>query len=341
MNAQRIERWGGAVALLVAVTGVAWLLRSVLTLSNFITIYILVVLVLAIRSGTRVAVMVSFISFLCINFFLVSPYYTFLISDPREVIDLVVFLAAALLVGRLAANARYRERTSQQFEEADRLKTALLRSVSHDLRTPITIIKTSAANLQRLGDGLSADERRELSQAIEGEADQLDRLIGDLLDLSRLEAGALTLNCQDNSLEEVAGDVAARAYERSKQERIALSFADSLPLVAFDYGLIRQALTNLVENALRYEPSARKVELRGEIAGETACLLVINHGPNITETERVHLLEPFYRGEHGHIGLGLPIAGGIVAAHHGRLLVEDTPGGGATFIITLPMRKEP
>ncbi|NUQ04267.1 MAG: DUF4118 domain-containing protein [Anaerolineae bacterium] len=139
MNAQRIERWGGAVALLVAVTGVAWLLRSVLTLSNFITIYILVVLVLAIRSGTRVAVMVSFISFLCINFFLVSPYYTFLISDPREVIDLVVFLAAALLVGRLAADARYRERTSQQFEEADRLKTALLRSVSHDLRTPITI----------------------------------------------------------------------------------------------------------------------------------------------------------------------------------------------------------
>ncbi|MBL8157826.1 MAG: histidine kinase, partial [Anaerolineae bacterium] len=173
-------------------------------------------------------------------------------------------------VGRLAANARYRERTSQQFEEADRLKTALLRSVSHDLRTPITIIKTSAANLQRLGDGLSADERRELSQAIEGEADQLDRLIGDLLDLSRLEAGALTLNCQDNSLEEVAGDVAARAYERSKQERIALSFADSLPLVAFDYGLIRQALTNLVENSLRYDPSARKVELRGEIAGETA-----------------------------------------------------------------------
>ncbi|MBK8026788.1 MAG: DUF4118 domain-containing protein [Chloroflexi bacterium] len=337
MNTQRFIDWAVPFLLLAAVTCAAWVVRSVLTLTNFITIYLLVVLVLAIRSGTRVALVGAFISFLSINFFLIAPYYTFLIADPLEVIDLVIFLVTAVLVGQLAASARYRERTSQQFEEADRLKTALLRAVSHDLRTPITIIKTSAANLRRLGDGLSQTERLELSQAIEAEADHLDRLIGNLLDLSRLEAGALTLDSQPNSLEEVAGDVAAQAFQRTGEERIALTFPEDLPLVRFDYGLIRQALTNLVDNSLRYEPYDSRVELRGEVSTGQARLRVINHGPNLTADDRVHMLEPFYRGTGGHIGLGLPIANGIVAAHHGQLLVEDTPGGGATFVIHLPV----
>lgn len=450
---QRVSVSLQLIVLLVAVTIGAWLLRGVLTLANFTTIYILVVLVLAIRCGTRIAVLGAVLSFLCINFFLVHPYYTFIVADPREVIDLVVFLFVAVIVGQLAARERRgaheaqqrateqetlyhltravnqratsegvceallstvrddlgavqvavlpnstadvaqdrakhyvllqadqqvygtlavgfdgpvngdtlrllntctsqaamalrriqlaeQARKSEQFEEADRLKTALLQAVSHDLRTPITIIKTSANNLRQLGERMSASERGELVEAIEQETDHLDGLIGNLLDLSRLQAGAVTLNSQSNSLEEVSGDVAAYAFQRLKQERIRLVFPDDYPLVRFDYGLMRQALTNLVDNALRYEPAESQIVLRGTLAGQEARLWVINHGENISDDMRARLMEPFFRGKSGHIGLGLAIAKGIVEAHHGRLWVEDTPGSGATFVIALPLESE-
>lgn len=445
-----LEVWGYTACVVTVVTILAWLLRAHLTIANFTVIYVLVVLVLAIQRGTRVALAAAFISFLCINFFLIQPYYTFLVADPREVLDLIVFFIVAALAGQLAARARQqayeaqqrafeqetlyhltrsmnqittpheiqavlmqviktnleareayvlpeapstepsdttmhyvlldvgdkvygtvcvafdgpysrekirllgtcvaqaamalnrvelteRARRSQQFEEADRLKTALLHAVSHDLRTPITIIKTSANNLRTLDDRLSKAERVESAEIIEQEADQLDRLVGNLLDMSRLRAGALTLNATPNSLEEVAGDVAAQVYQRLKQQRIVLKFVDDLPLVCFDYGLILQALTNLVDNALRYEPPESQIELCGCADETEARLLVVNHGETMTAEERDHLMEPFYHGKRGHTGLGLAIAKGVVEAHRGRLQFEDTPGGGATFMIVLPL----
>ena len=441
------------VVLISTVTFGAWLLRGTLTLANSTLIYILVVLVLAIQRGTRVALAAALVSFLCINFLLVQPYYTFVVADPREVLDLIVFFMVAALAGQLAARAHQeahaarqrayeqeilyrltrsfnqlatndgvyaalvdvlkadlgtreayilpyesgqvsadstihylllqtdsnfygtlcaafdtpptqekvrllntcasqaamalnridlteRARKSEQFEEADRLKTAILRAVSHDLRTPLTIIKSSASNMHTLGERLSPSQRAELSETIEHETDRLDRLVGNLLDMSRLHAGAMTLNCQPNSLEEVAGDVAAQVFKRLKRERIRLNFPDDLPLVSFDYGLLTQSLTNLVENALRYEPPDQQIELSGFIAGDAARLMVSNHGDSIAAEERKRIMEPFYRGENGQTGLGLAIAKGIVEAHQGRLWVEDTPHGGATFFIALPLKKE-
>jgi two-component system sensor histidine kinase KdpD len=232
-----------------------------------------------------------------------------------------------------------RARKSAQFEEADRLKTAILRAVSHDLRTPITIIKSSASNLHTLGERLSPTQQAELTETIEQETDRLDRLVGNLLDMSRLHAGAMSLNSEPNSIEEVAGDVAAQVYQRVKQERIRLNFPDNLPLVNFDYGLIAQALNNLVENALRYEPSDKQIELQGCMSEGELRLLVINHGETIQADERERIMEPFYHGKTGQVGLGLAIAKGIVEAHRGKLWVEDTPGGGATFIVALPIEE--
>jgi two-component system sensor histidine kinase KdpD len=165
-------------------------------------------------------------------------------------------------------------------------------------------------------------------------------MVGNLLDMSRLQAGALQLNSRLNALEEVTGDVAARVWQLTHEERIKIVFPDAMPLVPFDYGLVLQALTNLVDNALRYEPPGKQVEIRGSIQDKVAQLAVINHGPTITAEERGHLMEPFYHGKDGHVGLGLPIARGIIEAHHGQLKLEDTPGGGATFVITLPLAAE-
>lgn len=448
-------RSGYAFALLlIALTTLALsLLRASLTPANFSLIYLLAVLMTAIRWGIGPSLFAATLSFICFNFFLIQPLYTFLIYDSRELLDLIVFFAVAVVTGQLAARARAeaenarqrareqmilfklsstfnqlmttedihaaltrtlrddlgavdarvlpaaspalpadatlfylplrtdstiygtlcaafdqpltgvqlrlvetcanqaamalhridlieRARRSKTFEEADRLKTALLHAVSHDLRTPITIIKTSAHNLRTLHASLPDEEQVEMLEAVENEADTLDTLVGNLLDLSRLRAGALTLNVQLNDLEEVAGDVAARIYQRLGQERIRIVFPEETTLVPFDYGLILQALTNLVENALRYEPPESCIEIIGTVLPGEARLAVANHGPSISPQERAQIMEPFYTGKDGHIGLGLPIAKGIVEAHRGRLWVDDTPGGGATFTFSLPLAEQ-
>src|SRR5690606_24394973 len=112
-----------------------------------------------------------------------------------------------------------------------------------------------------------------------------------------------------------------------------LVFPNDMPLVAFDYGLALQALTNLVENALRYEPAESQIELRGLATGAEARLAVVNHGPDLTAEERARITEPFFHGKQGKTGLGLAIAKGIIEAHHGRLQIDTTPGGGVTFVI--------
>ncbi|MCC6614245.1 MAG: DUF4118 domain-containing protein [Anaerolineae bacterium] len=442
-----------AVVSVIGLTLIQLPLRDLFTIANVTMVFLLLVVIMAVTRGTGPAFVTAFASFVSINYFFVQPLHTLLVADPREVLDLIVFLVVAAIAGRLGARARQQARTaqqraheqsilyaltralnqltseteiyatltrlmcddlgavkadllpftteaaaddltthylllqtsehvygtlrvafrssleeprldllntcavqaamalqrielaerarkSQQFEEADRLKTALLHAVSHDLRTPITIIKTSASNLRQFGDTLPATERVEIAETIESEADQLDRLVGNLLDMSRLKAGALRLSTGLNSLEEVAGDVAARAWQLHKQERVKIVFPDDMPLVNFDYGLLLQALTNLVDNSIRYEPPESAVEIRGEVAGKEILLKVVNHGETISPEMKVQIMEPFYRGREGRIGLGLPIAQGIIEAHHGKLRIEDTPGGGATFVIVLPAQEK-
>jgi two-component system sensor histidine kinase KdpD len=242
---------------------------------------------------------------------------------------------ASAALERIELNERARK--AHSYQEADRLKTALLHSVSHDLRTPITIIKTSASNLLELHSKLTEPERMEISRTIESEADHLNKMVGNLLDISRLKAGALKINDAWNDLEEVAGDVAARTWQLTHRERIKMRFPDRMPLVRFDYGLVLQALSNLVENSLRYEPADSKIEIVGSFQEGEARVSIINHGPNLLPEERELIWEPFYHGREGNIGLGMAIARGIIEAHKGRLWVEDTIGGGVTFIFSLPV----
>ena len=225
---------------------------------------------------------------------------------------------------------------SSGFEQADKLKTALLHAVSHDLRTPITIIKTSAENLLKLEHHLSPEERQETLEGIENAADHLNTMVGNLLDLSRLEAGAMPISQDWNALADIAGDVAARMWELYRDERIRLLFPPDMPPVRCDFGLMLQALGNVVENALRYEPTGSMIDVRGSYYPSEVRVAVIGHGVRIPPGQRERIMEPFNRQENGHPGLGLAISKGIVEAHHGRIWVEDTPGGGATFIVALP-----
>jgi two-component system, OmpR family, sensor histidine kinase KdpD len=335
-------RYGVALLITAVVTLILWLLRDVLTLANFALVYLLAILVSAIWLGTGPSLLVVVTTFFAFNFFLIRPYYNLTIEDPRELLDFLVFILTAIIAGQLAAYARQqskRAQRSQVLEEADRLKTILLHAVSHDLRTPLTIIKTSADNLLNLYDRLSPAEQKEMIRTIEHETDQLNALVGNLLDLSRLKAGAMVMRRQWNSLAEIAGDVAARAWTLNQSQRVQLYFPDEMPLVCCDYGLILQALNNIVENVLRYEPPSSQVEVRGAYSGSEIRLSVINHGPDIPAAEKERIMEPFYHAADGRVGLGLAISYEIMQLHHGRLWVEDTAGGGATFVMLLPRQK--
>jgi two-component system, OmpR family, sensor histidine kinase KdpD len=225
-------------------------------------------------------------------------------------------------------------------EELDRLRTALLNSVSHDLRTPLASIKASASSLLDHEVDWSEQERDEFLVTIDEEADRLTRLVHNLLDMSRIEAGALDPRMEETSLAEIAGSVVHRLRSRCSQ-RVDVSVPDSVPPVLADPVLLEQVVTNLLDNAIRYGCGSM-IALVGRQVDESVELRVIDHGPGIPEPERERVFDQFYRLKGGGkrpegTGMGLSISRGIVAALHGHLRVETTPGGGATFVLTLPV----
>ncbi|HEY0997918.1 MAG TPA: ATP-binding protein [Gemmatimonadaceae bacterium] len=220
---------------------------------------------------------------------------------------------------------------AEALHEADRLKDELLSAVSHDLRTPLTSIKATAHEI-----ALAGDERGEL---IEGEADRLNRYVTNLLDLSRLNAGAVPVHLELVPVEEVAGALLQEvsALPGGAALRVELAGDDALLVGRLDLVLTLRALVNLVENALRHSPG--DVMLRVRRAGGEVRFEVLDRGPGIPAADRARLFEPFQRGasQRGDgAGLGLPIARRLVEAQGGTLEVEDREGGGTAFTVRLP-----
>jgi two-component system, OmpR family, sensor histidine kinase KdpD len=223
-------------------------------------------------------------------------------------------------------------------QETDRLRTALLNSVSHDLRTPLASIKASASSLLEREVRWSDEERDEFLGTINTETDRLTRLVHNLLDMSRIEAGALDPRLMESSVAELVGPVVRRSRAASRQ-RVEVDVPDELAPVLADPVRLDQVLTNLLDNARAYA-EASPVQVVARQAGGTIELRVVDHGPGIPVSEQERVFDQFYRVEGGRrpggTGMGLAICRGIVQAHGGSLRVEATPGGGATFVLTLP-----
>ncbi len=257
---------------------------------------------------------------------------------------LATFANQAALAVEQGRQEEERART-RALEETDRLRTALLNSVSHDLRTPLASIKASASSLLDPEVHWDERERQEFLHTIDEEADRLTRLVHNLLDMSRIEANALDPRLEETSLAEIAGSVVRRvrssASGGSTGQRVDVHVPDSIPPVLADPVLLEQVLANLLDNAVRYAEGSPIAVTARELHGSVE-LRVIDHGPGIPEPERERVFDQFYRLKGGGrrpegTGMGLSICRGIVAALRGGLRVETTPGGGATFILTLPV----
>jgi two-component system sensor histidine kinase KdpD len=250
----------------------------------------------------------------------------------------------ALLAGYAAqaAAALDRERLRTQAAQAEalaegnRMRTALLAAVSHDLRTPLASIKASVSSLRQTDVEWSEADQADLLATIEQNADRLDALIGNLLDMSRLHTGSLQPFLRPTAIDEVA-PVALLGLDDSL--RLDMAVPDGFPLVLADPGLLERVLANLFTNALRYSPAARPPELHAELADDTVLLEVVDHGPGVPDEQKERIFEPFTRvgDRHPGVGLGLAVAKGFAEAMGGRIMAADTPGGGLTVRITLPV----
>ncbi|HTE83147.1 MAG TPA: ATP-binding protein [Dehalococcoidia bacterium] len=264
------------------------------------------------------------------------------LSDDRERL-LEAFAdeaAAAIQRGSLAASAQ----TAALLQETDRLRSSLLSSVSHDLRTPLTSIKTSVANLMSREVKWSDTAREEFLSAIDHEADRLTRLVTNLLDLSRIEAGVLRLDLDWNDLDELLRNAIYRTEQSMPDRPIRLELDAVLPLLRFDYVQVDRVVANLLDNAVKYSPPASPIDVRVRIEPERVTIGIHDRGSGIPARDRARVFDAFYRSERrdrstGGSGLGLAICRGVVEAHGGKIWAAS--GDGAALLFTLPREPLP
>jgi len=242
----------------------------------------------------------------------------------------------ALLAAALEREALTREVVeTRALRRSDEIKTAVLRAVSHDLRSPITAIVASADALA--SPALDDDERRELAAGVTREGARLARLIDKLIELSRLQAGAAQPQRDWCSVEELLREAAASAGLGPEQLKLVVD--RDLPLMHADAGQLERAFANLLENALRYS-AGQPVSVRARVSGGRLLVRVVDRGPGIALADQDRIFEPFFRADGGHSpgsGLGLAIVKGFVEANGGRVHVESLPGQGTSFVVALPL----
>jgi K+-sensing histidine kinase KdpD len=257
-----------------------------------------------------------------------------LFAEDRKLLTRLARAAARAWEGQQLAGEAAQAR---QLAEVDRLRSALLAAVGHDLRTPLSGIKAAVSSLRQRDVSWSPAEQGELLATIEESADRLDDLIANLLAMSRLQAGALSVSLRPVVLDEIV----AKALTGVRTAEVAVHVPDDLPLVMADSGLLERVIANLVDNACRFSPNGVPVRIHAAVGDATVWLSVADSGPGVPDADLDRIFAPFQRlSDHrsdGGVGLGLAIASGFTQAMHGTLVPSPTPGGGLTMTVTLPV----
>src|SRR5713101_2029567 len=248
--------------------------------------------------------------------------------------------AVAIERAQLAAEAR----RAQVLQETERLQSALLNSISHDLRTPLAAVTGALSTLVENGNALDEATRRELLETAREAAQRLNRLVGDLLDMTRLQGGALRLRRAPADIQDLIGTSLSQLGDAVTGRKIEVDVAPNIPLVSVDFALITRVLANIVENAVKYSPPEAPITIRARAVGGNLEIMVADRGPGVLESDLVQMTGKFRRGRSGAnngTGLGLAICRGFVEAHGGRVTVENRPGGGLNVFFTLPLDESP
>jgi K+-sensing histidine kinase KdpD len=373
-----------AAAVVAALTAALKLLGGRVNSTTVALALLLAVLFIAARMESGPALVASVLAMLCFNFFFLPPFGTLHIAEPDNWVALAAFLLTAVIAGQLSTRARHRaeeaeagrleierlyeelrnafERAShaEALRQSERLKSALLDAVTHDIRTPLTSIKASVTTLLdelrgKRYDGqavtLGAESRLEMLEVINEESDRLNRFVEGLIELARIEAGELRLRLRWGAVDEVFAAALSRAEPLTRDHAVSVELEDGLPAVRVDPHAVAEVVYTLVDNAAKYSPPGTPIRVEARRAeGEMIRIAVEDEGRGIPEDLRERVFDKFFRATRdgdagGHspagTGMGLAIARGIVEAHGGRVWAEGRAGGGGTRVaFTLPIGDE-
>lgn len=268
----------------------------------------------------------------------VSAPISGLTVDQERLIGAYIDLAAVAIEGIRLADELH---DAQVFKATEKLQTALLNAISHDLRTPLVSVIGTLSSLQEEEIGLDDATKKNLIQVAREEADGLNHLITNLLDESRIEAGAIKLSRQPAEVQDLVGATLEQLKTRIGARSIKIDIPFETPFVSVDFGLIVQTLANIVDNGLKYSPADSPIEIRARQAGQELCIQIADHGIGIPEQDLPRIFDKFYRIKRPDnvtgTGLGLSISKGIVEVHGGHIKAENNPGGGTIITLTLPI----
>jgi two-component system sensor histidine kinase KdpD len=334
--------WALGATLVCTLLGLA--LSPHADLVNLALVYLLAVVGIALRFRRGPVVAATILGVAAFDYFFVLPSGTFHVDDPQYLLTFGLMLAVGLIVSWLTDTARARAQAQAEASiqaETERIRNALLSSISHDLRTPLAVIAGASSSLAEGGERLDAAERSALAKSIFRESQEMSELVAKVLQMTRLESGKLTLERDWCSLDEIAGSVLLRLKERLADHLMMVDLPDDLPLVRVDGALIEQALANLLENAARHTPARTLIRLRAQVEGGEMIVSVEDFGPGLPEGELSQLFDKFRHGRRGGVGLGLAICRAIIALHGGRIWAERLPGVGTAFRFALPLEPSP
>jgi K+-sensing histidine kinase KdpD len=346
-----------ATAVVAAAALLCTALRGILPVASLALVFVCAVLMVAVRSSKTVAVFAALLSSLIYNYLFTEPRLTLRISSPGDIAAVVTFLLAALAVGHLAG--RQREQlmrlrvalanleTSRVESETERLRAALLSSVSHDLRSPLASVIGAASSLTAYGETLGEEDRRALLESIRSESERLDRYIQNLLDMTRLGSGPMKLQRDWVGLEEILGSAETRLRKQFPSVHLEDDIEPGLPPLFVHAALVEQALFNVLENAAKVSPDGAPIRVRARRESGTLTIDVVDRGPGIPEEERKRIFDLFFSSPRGDraprgSGLGLTIVRGMIGAHGGKVTAaEGDSGVGTTIRMTLPLNDLP
>lgn len=334
-------RYAASLMIVAGWTGFVKLVFPHIELVNLVMTYLLANVLIAVQYGQGPSIVSAVLSVAAFDFFFVPPHLTFAVADTKYFVTFFIMLAVTTITSRLTDQLRRKAEEAHRAQievEKETMISSLLSSISHDLRTPLTSITGAASTLQKIS--LSDEDRQRLCETIYEESARLNRLVGNLVEITRVESGNLHLKKARHSLEEIIGSALNRLEPALKGRAVSTNVPENLRLVPLDDVLIEQVLTNLIENTVRYTPPGSPVEIRVDLDEKKVTVEVLDRGPGVPPEDRDRIFKKFYRGDVKGLpgsGLGLAICRGIIQAHGGTMGIRPREGGGSVFYFSLPL----